>query len=82
MFKGRRIRIALWKLQLQQQLWFRYQEHINLGIKYNPAIGIYSIDFYVVLGANGMNAIDVVTANAYPALISITILALLLSSKQ
>ena len=32
---------------------FGIQEHIDLGIKYDPAIGIYGMDFYVVLGRNG-----------------------------
>ena len=34
---------------------FGIQEHIDLGIKYDPAIGIYGMDFYVVLGRPGMN---------------------------
>lgn len=32
---------------------FGIQEHIDLGIKYNPSIGIYGMDFYVVLGRAG-----------------------------
>ena len=32
---------------------FGIQEHIDLGIKYNPSIGIYGMDFYVVLGRPG-----------------------------
>ena len=34
---------------------FGIQEHIDLGIKYDPAIGIYGMDFYVVLGRAGYN---------------------------
>merc|ERR1712156_1031712 len=34
---------------------FGIQEHIDLGIKYDPNIGIYGMDFYVVLGRAGMN---------------------------
>merc|ERR1711945_76490 len=34
---------------------FGIQEHIDLGIKYDPSIGIYGMDFYVVLGRAGMN---------------------------
>ena len=34
---------------------FGIQEHIDLGIKYNPSIGIYGMDFYVVLGRPGYN---------------------------
>merc|ERR1711874_492180 len=34
---------------------FGIQEHIDLGIKYDPSIGIYGLDFYVVLGRPGMN---------------------------
>ena len=32
---------------------FGIQEHIDLGIKYDPSIGIYGMDFYVVLGRSG-----------------------------
>lgn len=32
---------------------FGIQEHIDLGIKYDPSTGIYGMDFYVVLGRNG-----------------------------
>merc|ERR1712187_1065873 len=32
---------------------FGVQEHIDLGIKYDPGIGIYGMDFYVVLARNG-----------------------------
>uniref|UniRef100_A0A914VA93 Ribosomal protein L11 n=1 Tax=Plectus sambesii TaxID=2011161 RepID=A0A914VA93_9BILA len=32
---------------------FGIQEHIDLGIKYDPAIGIYGMDFYVVLDRAG-----------------------------
>merc|ERR1712141_707338 len=34
---------------------FGIAEHIDLGIKYDPSIGIYGMDFYVVLGRAGMN---------------------------
>merc|ERR1712191_15122 len=34
---------------------FGIQEHIDLGIKYDPAIGIYGMDFYVVLGRPGFS---------------------------
>ncbi len=34
---------------------FGIQEHIDLGIKYDPGIGIYGMDFYVVLGRPGFN---------------------------
>merc|ERR1712137_1313491 len=32
---------------------FGVDEHIDLGIKYDPTIGIYGLDFYVVLGRKG-----------------------------
>lgn len=32
---------------------FGIQEHIDLGIKYDPSIGIYGLDFFVVLGRQG-----------------------------
>ncbi|XP_071113761.1 large ribosomal subunit protein uL5 [Haliotis cracherodii] len=34
---------------------FGIQEHIDLGIKYDPNIGIYGMDFYIVLGRPGFN---------------------------
>jgi len=34
---------------------FGIQEHIDLGIKYDPSIGIYGMDFYVVLSRPGFN---------------------------
>jgi len=34
---------------------FGIQEHIDLGIKYDPSIGIYGMDFYMVMGRPGMN---------------------------
>jgi len=32
---------------------FGIEEHIDLGLKYDPSIGIYGLDFYVVLGRPG-----------------------------
>ena len=32
---------------------FGVEEHIDLGIKYDPSIGIYGMDFYVVMGRPG-----------------------------
>jgi len=32
---------------------FGIQEHIDLGIKYDPSTGIYGMDFYVVLSRRG-----------------------------
>ncbi|GMM27924.1 ribosomal 60S subunit protein L11B [Martiniozyma asiatica (nom. inval.)] len=32
---------------------FGIQEHIDLGIKYDPGIGIYGMDFYIVMGRAG-----------------------------
>lgn len=32
---------------------FGISEHIDLGIKYDPSIGIYGMDFYVVVGRPG-----------------------------
>ncbi|XP_077862135.1 large ribosomal subunit protein uL5 isoform X2 [Saccoglossus kowalevskii] len=37
---------------------FGIQEHIDLGIKYDPGIGIYGMDFYIVLGRPGFNVKD------------------------
>lgn len=32
---------------------FGIQEHIDLGLKYDPSVGIYGMDFYIVLGRPG-----------------------------
>merc|ERR1711916_166151 len=32
---------------------FGIDEHIDLGLKYDPKIGIYGVDFYIVLGRPG-----------------------------
>uniref|UniRef100_UPI00398F1ABF large ribosomal subunit protein uL5-like n=1 Tax=Pristiophorus japonicus TaxID=55135 RepID=UPI00398F1ABF len=37
---------------------FGIQEHIDLGIKYDPSIGIYGLDFYVVMGQPGFSISD------------------------
>lgn len=37
----------------QGNFGFGIQEHIDLGIKYDPHVGIYGMDFYVVLGRPG-----------------------------
>lgn len=37
---------------------FGIQEHIDLGIKYDPLIGIYGLDFYVVMGRPGNLNVD------------------------
>eukprot|EP00162_Nutomonas_longa_P018208 comp25391_c0_seq1/m.61448 comp25391_c0_seq1/g.61448 ORF comp25391_c0_seq1/g.61448 comp25391_c0_seq1/m.61448 type:complete len:177 (+) comp25391_c0_seq1:35-565(+) len=34
---------------------FGIQEHIDLGIKYDPSIGIYGMDFFVVMARPGFN---------------------------
>jgi len=34
---------------------FGINEHIDLGIKYDPSMGIYGMDFYMVMGRPGMN---------------------------
>merc|ERR1712166_1443659 len=33
---------------------FGIEEHIDLGIKYDPGIGIFGMDFYVVMGRPGL----------------------------
>ena len=33
---------------------FGIDEHIDLGIKYDPSTGIYGMDFFVVLGRAGL----------------------------
>ena len=41
---------------------FGIQEHIDLGIKYDPNIGIYGMDFYVVLGRPGEYLSETITS--------------------
>jgi hypothetical protein len=40
---------------------FGIQEHIDLGIKYDPSIGIYGMDFYVVLSRPGMRRLNMLS---------------------
>ncbi|KAJ8790971.1 hypothetical protein J1605_021065 [Eschrichtius robustus] len=37
---------------------FGIREHISLGIKYDPSIGIYGLNFYVALGRPGFSITD------------------------
>merc|ERR1711973_183103 len=37
---------------------FGIQEHIDLGIKYDPSIGIFGLDFYVVLQRPGYSVAE------------------------
>lgn len=34
---------------------FGIEEHIDLGVKYDPSTGIYGMDFYVVMGRAGLS---------------------------
>ncbi|XP_014443066.1 60S ribosomal protein L11-like [Tupaia chinensis] len=49
--------LKVWEYELQKNNFLDtgnfgcgIKEHMNLGIRYNPSIGIYGLDFYVVLG--------------------------------
>jgi large subunit ribosomal protein L11e len=33
---------------------FGIDEHIDLGLKYDPTIGIFGMDFYAVMGRKGL----------------------------
>ena len=52
-FSGSRIRIEKRKLLCKWKLGI--QEHIDFGIKYDPSIGVFGLDFFVVLQRPGMN---------------------------
>lgn len=43
---------------------FGIQEHIDLGMKYDPSTGIYGMDFYVVLKRNGLRVTKRKRANS------------------
>merc|ERR1719174_1154507 len=45
----------LWKESFSDMGHFGFgiDEHIDLGIKYDPSIGIYGLDFYCVMGRAG-----------------------------
>ncbi|KAM3858124.1 LOW QUALITY PROTEIN: large ribosomal subunit protein uL5 [Diretmus argenteus] len=45
---------------------FGIQEHIDLGIKYDPSIGIYGLDFYVVILCLMNNVIVFVFLTTFP----------------
>lgn len=38
----------------QGHFGFGIQEHIDLGLKYDPAVGIYGMDFFIVLSRPGL----------------------------
>lgn len=44
---------------------FGIQEHIDLGIKYDPSIGIYGLDFYVVIMLSSLYLNDPTINNGY-----------------
>ncbi|XP_040599306.1 60S ribosomal protein L11-like [Mesocricetus auratus] len=50
----------LWKNNFSDtgNFGFGIQEHIDLGIKYDPSIGIYGLDFCVALGRPGFSIAD------------------------
>ena len=54
-FKVREYELRRGNFSQNGNFGFGIQEHIDLGIKYDPAIGIYGMDFYVVLGRAGNN---------------------------
>jgi large subunit ribosomal protein L11e len=43
---------------------FGVQEHIDLGLKYDPSVGIYGMDFYIVLSRPGFRVSKRKRANA------------------
>ncbi|KAB0343940.1 hypothetical protein FD754_020866, partial [Muntiacus muntjak] len=45
-------------LKILETLSFGIQEHIDLGIKYDPNSSIYGLDFYVALDRPGFNTTD------------------------
>ena len=49
-FQVREYELRRDNFSLNGNFGFGIQEHIDLGIKYDPSIGIYGMDFYVVLG--------------------------------
>ncbi|ERE83069.1 60S ribosomal protein L11-like protein [Cricetulus griseus] len=57
--------LKVWEYELRKNHFsdtgnfgFGIQEHIDLGIKYDLSIGIYGLDFYVVLGKPGFSIAD------------------------
>uniref|UniRef100_A0A8D2BC27 Large ribosomal subunit protein uL5 n=1 Tax=Sciurus vulgaris TaxID=55149 RepID=A0A8D2BC27_SCIVU len=57
--------LKVWEYELRKNNFsdtvnfgFGIQEHIHLGIEYDPSIGIYGLDFYVVLGRLGFSITD------------------------
>ncbi|KAL4682831.1 hypothetical protein H8957_006454 [Semnopithecus entellus] len=57
--------LKVWEYELRKNNFsdtgnfgFGIQEHIDLGIKYDPSIGIYGLDFYEVLGRLGFSIAD------------------------
>ena len=54
--RGLRVKeYELWKENFSEtgNFGFGINEHIDLGLKYDPSIGIYGMDFYMVMGRPG-----------------------------
>nr|ALS05078.1 60S ribosomal protein L11 [Centropages tenuiremis] len=56
-FKVREYELRKENFSANGNFGFGVQEHIDLGIKYDPSIGIYGMDFFVVLGSPGRNVL-------------------------
>uniref|UniRef100_A0A2K5PAC6 Large ribosomal subunit protein uL5 n=1 Tax=Cebus imitator TaxID=2715852 RepID=A0A2K5PAC6_CEBIM len=57
--------LKVWEYELRKNNFsatgnfgFGIQEHIDLGIKYDPGISVYGLDFYVVLGRPDFSITD------------------------
>ncbi|XP_012863533.1 60S ribosomal protein L11-like [Echinops telfairi] len=57
--------LKVWEYELRKNNFpntgnfgFGIQKHIDLGIKYDPSISVYDLDFYVVLGRPGWSIAD------------------------
>uniref|UniRef100_UPI00398F5EAA large ribosomal subunit protein uL5-like n=1 Tax=Pristiophorus japonicus TaxID=55135 RepID=UPI00398F5EAA len=57
--------LKVWEYELRKSNFcntgnfsFGIQERIDLGIKYDPSIGIYGLDFYLVMGRPGFSISD------------------------
>ncbi|KAL0619008.1 60S ribosomal protein L11 [Plecturocebus cupreus] len=58
MFSKSRYTVRSFGIQRNEKIAVHCTEHIDLGIKYDPSIGIYGLDFHVVLARPDFSIAD------------------------
>lgn len=61
MFQVREYELRRENFSVTGNFGFGIQEHIDLGIKYDPTVGIFGLDFFVVLQRPGTSLVLLVS---------------------